>query len=142
MGARDYFDDQTLQTDAAREYAFTRADFERVRKLIHVRAGISLNESKQNMVYSRLSRRLRTLGIDSFAAYLDRLESDPTFDSREAQRRATPDDPWSHRYVNNVTAPGFAAYCLERWTKSADIVYRANPAWHRPPAIRRIVVRS
>ncbi|MCU0951884.1 MAG: chemotaxis protein CheR [Burkholderiaceae bacterium] len=85
MGARDYFDDQTLQTDAAREYAFTRADFERVRKLIHVRAGISLNESKQNMVYSRLSRRLRTLGIDSFAAYLDRLESDPTFDSREAQ---------------------------------------------------------
>ncbi len=85
MGARDFFDDQALQTDAAREYAFTRADFERVRKLIHARAGISLNESKQNMVYSRLSRRLRTLGIASFAAYLDRLETDPGFDSREAQ---------------------------------------------------------
>jgi chemotaxis protein methyltransferase CheR len=85
MGARDYFDDQALQTDAAREYAFTRADFERVRKLIHARAGISLNESKQNMVYSRLSRRLRTLGMASFAAYLDRLETDPGFDAREAQ---------------------------------------------------------
>jgi chemotaxis protein methyltransferase CheR len=85
MGARDDFDEQLLQSDAAREYAFTRADFERVRKLIYARAGISLNDSKQNMVYSRLSRRLRLLGISSFSAYLDRLETDPGFDAREAQ---------------------------------------------------------
>jgi chemotaxis protein methyltransferase CheR len=85
MGARDQFDDQPLASDAAREYTFTRSDFERVRKLIYGRAGISLNDSKQNMVYSRLSRRLRTLGIDSFAGYLDRLESDAGFDAREAQ---------------------------------------------------------
>ncbi len=86
MGARDYFDDQQLlPADAAREYAFTRADFERVRKMIYARAGISLNESKQNMVYSRLSRRLRALGLDSFSAYLDRLDNDPSFDARESQ---------------------------------------------------------
>ena len=84
MGARDLFDDQ-LQSDGVREYAFTTADFERVRKMIYARAGISLNDSKQNMVYSRLSRRLRTLGIASFAAYLDRLETDASFDAREAQ---------------------------------------------------------
>lgn len=55
-------------------YAFTPADFDRVRKLIFARAGINLNDSKSNMVYSRLSRRLRALQIGSFAEYLDRLE--------------------------------------------------------------------
>lgn len=85
MGARDIFEDQSLPSDAVREYSFTRSDFERVRKMIYARAGISLNDSKQNMVYSRLSRRLRALGLDSFSAYLDRLDNDASFDAREAQ---------------------------------------------------------
>ena len=85
MGARDRFDELLLQSDAVREYAFTRADFDRVRRLIYGRAGISLNDSKANMVYSRLSRRLRAHAITSFADYLDRLERDPGFDAREAQ---------------------------------------------------------
>jgi chemotaxis protein methyltransferase CheR len=85
MGARDRFDDQAPLPDTVREYAFTRADFERARKLIYGRAGISLSDSKENMVYSRLSRRLRALGIDCFTAYLDRLEGDAAFDAREAQ---------------------------------------------------------
>jgi chemotaxis protein methyltransferase CheR len=51
-------------------------DFERVRKMIHARAGIALNETKRNMVYSRLSRRLRERDLPSFSAYLDLLESD------------------------------------------------------------------
>ncbi len=41
------------------EFALSAADFERVRKLIYQRAGISLHAGKQAMVYSRLSRRLR-----------------------------------------------------------------------------------
>ncbi len=85
MGARDIFEDQSLQSDTTREYTFTRSDFERVRKMIYARAGISLNESKQNMVYSRLSRRLRSLGMESFSTYLDRLDTDTAFDAREAQ---------------------------------------------------------
>jgi chemotaxis protein methyltransferase CheR len=59
---------------AAREFEFTPADFERVRKLIHQQAGISLAPSKQDMVYSRLARRLRATGLKTFAAYLERLE--------------------------------------------------------------------
>ena len=55
-------------------FEFTAGDFERVRKLIYARAGIKLNDSKQNMVYSRLTRRIRSLGLTSFGAYLDRLE--------------------------------------------------------------------
>jgi chemotaxis protein methyltransferase CheR len=50
------------------------ADFERVRALIHARAGISLHAGKQAMVHSRLSRRLRETGHASFAVYLDALE--------------------------------------------------------------------
>ena len=59
---------------ASGEFDFTDRDFEHVRKLIHARAGISLNPSKRQLVYSRLGRRLRALGISSFSEYLDYLE--------------------------------------------------------------------
>ena len=57
------------------EYTLLPADFERIRKLIYRRAGISLHAGKQAMVYSRLSRRLRETGSGGFGAYLDGLES-------------------------------------------------------------------
>jgi chemotaxis protein methyltransferase CheR len=63
------------KSDAVKEFDFTTRDFERVRALIYKRAGIALAESKQEMVYSRLARRLRATGIRSFHAYLDELES-------------------------------------------------------------------
>jgi chemotaxis protein methyltransferase CheR len=57
-----------------REFDFTTADFERVRKLIYQHAGISLSPAKQDMVYSRLARRLRATAKESFADYLEMLE--------------------------------------------------------------------
>lgn len=57
------------------EFNFSSADFERVRKLIYARAGISLHEGKRAMVYSRLSRRLRETGHRSFREYLQWLEA-------------------------------------------------------------------
>jgi chemotaxis protein methyltransferase CheR len=60
---------------AEREYRFSDADFAQVRKLIYERAGISLSASKQDMVYSRLARRLREKGLTSFDEYLRQLES-------------------------------------------------------------------
>jgi chemotaxis protein methyltransferase CheR len=60
--------------DTSKEFNFTRGDFERVRAMIYKRAGIALAESKQEMVYSRLARRLRATGIMSFSTYLDDLE--------------------------------------------------------------------
>ncbi len=89
MGARDEFfaGQQSGSTQGAeREYPFKAEDFERVRRIIYSRAGINLNESKHNMVYSRLSRRLRTLGLDSFQEYLDQLERDAAFNASEAQQ--------------------------------------------------------
>ncbi len=59
----------------AAEFPMTHADFERVRSLILRYAGITLGAAKRAMVYSRLSRRLRETGDESFAAYLHWLES-------------------------------------------------------------------
>jgi chemotaxis protein methyltransferase CheR len=62
-------------TKSSREYAFVQADFRRVCRLIYQRAGIVLNDNKEDMVYGRLSRRLRLLGMRSVGDYLDRLEA-------------------------------------------------------------------
>lgn len=83
------------RTDTAKEFDFTRGDFERVRALIYQRAGISLADSKQEMVYSRLARRLRATGIQSFARYLDDLE---------AGRLATEWEAFTNALTTNLTS--------------------------------------
>jgi chemotaxis protein methyltransferase CheR len=64
------------------EFAFSTPDFSRVRELIAAYAGISLHERKQNMVYNRLSRRLRATGTRTFREYLDWVEA-PGSEERE-----------------------------------------------------------
>ncbi len=64
------------QESKGREFDFSPRDFDRVRRMIHERAGIDLNESKRTMVYSRLAKRLRERDLPSFADYLDLVESD------------------------------------------------------------------
>jgi chemotaxis protein methyltransferase CheR len=76
--------------DNTKEFEFTARDFERVRGLIYKRAGIALADSKQEMVYSRLARRLRANGITSFVQYLDDLE------------RGTNDQEWE-AFTNALT---------------------------------------
>ncbi len=61
-------------TGHTREFQFTDQDFQRIRKLIHEHAGISLSDGKQELVYSRLARRLRATGIKTFADYLAYLQ--------------------------------------------------------------------
>lgn len=60
----------------SKEFPFTQADFERARAMIRRSAGIALADGKQEMVYSRLARRLRATGVESFSRYLDTLEND------------------------------------------------------------------
>lgn len=66
----------TAAPKAERDIEFSTTDFQRVRAMIRAKAGIDLNPGKQNMVYSRLSRRLRERGLDSFSSYLDSLSTD------------------------------------------------------------------
>jgi chemotaxis protein methyltransferase CheR len=63
-----------MTSASEREFEFTQADFERIRVLIRTHAGIALASAKQDMVYSRLARRLRALGLTRFDDYLQRLD--------------------------------------------------------------------
>lgn len=65
----------SIPGSAERDFEFSDRDFRRVCELIHTRAGIALAPAKRDMVYGRLSRRLRVLGLRSFKDYLDQLES-------------------------------------------------------------------
>ncbi len=51
-------------------------DFARARALIEARTGIHLSPAKRHLVTGRLSRRVRALGLDSFARYLDAVDAD------------------------------------------------------------------
>lgn len=57
-----------------REFSFEDQDFKRVKSMVYDFAGIDLNESKKNLVYNRLSKRIRFLSLSSFTQYLDYVE--------------------------------------------------------------------
>ena len=56
--------------------ALSDSQFRRICQLIYQRAGIVLADHKRDMVYNRLVRRLRGLGIADFGHYLSLLEAD------------------------------------------------------------------
>ncbi|MBV8061666.1 MAG: protein-glutamate O-methyltransferase [Alphaproteobacteria bacterium] len=60
-----------------REFIFTDRDFQHVASLIHEQAGIHLPLQKKDMVYARLSRRLRKLGLQKFRDYVAFLRDHP-----------------------------------------------------------------
>lgn len=60
-----------------REFAYSAQDFELLRKLVKEHTGINLSEHKQEMLYSRLARRLRALKMNSFASYYKMLKRNP-----------------------------------------------------------------
>jgi chemotaxis protein methyltransferase CheR len=58
-----------------REFELLDADFDALREIIKIRAGIHLSDGKKELVYGRVSRRLRHLELRSFAEYRRLLES-------------------------------------------------------------------
>ncbi|MEP7068108.1 MAG: CheR family methyltransferase [Usitatibacter sp.] len=65
------------------------AAFERVRRLIHEIAGISLGPTKRTMAMNRLTRRLEATGHERFSTYLDQVEA--------------PDSPERVHFANALT---------------------------------------
>ncbi|RPH49327.1 MAG: chemotaxis protein CheR [Desulfobacteraceae bacterium] len=55
----------------------TSGQFKKFCELVYSECGINLNDGKQQLLQARLSKRLRSTGIDSIAEYLKVLESDP-----------------------------------------------------------------
>ncbi|TCL75591.1 protein-glutamate O-methyltransferase CheR [Rhizobium sp. BK251] len=54
---------------ASGEYPLTRRDLSEIAAMIYSDAGIFLNETKASLVYSRLSKHIRSLGLSGFREY-------------------------------------------------------------------------
>lgn len=65
------------------EFAFTEADFRKISAMVHGDAGISLPEAKATLVYSRLAKRLRALGLTSFKDYCELVADGNGVDERQ-----------------------------------------------------------
>ena len=65
------------ETGAAREFPFSAEHFRVISERIYAFSGIKLPDAKREMVYARLARRLRTLGLASFDDYVRYLELEP-----------------------------------------------------------------
>lgn len=97
-----------------REFVWSDADFARVQALIYQRAGISLHDGKHAMVYSRLSRRLRETGHESFRDYLSWLEKH--------------DGPEWQEFVNALTTNLTAFFREPHHFEILDTHLRSKPA--------------
>ena len=73
MNAASARDGNTLRL---REFAFGEEDFQALRVLVKSLTGIHLSDQKRELVYGRLTRRLRVLQLRSFAEYRERLKGD------------------------------------------------------------------
>lgn len=106
-----------------REFEFAERDFRRVSELIHQRAGIALAPAKRDMVYGRLSRRLRVLGMRSFQQYLDHLER-----GGEAEWQA-----FTNALTTNLTAffrePHHFQHLRDALQQQAATASASHPLW-------------
>ena len=60
----------------AREFAFSDEDFNALRTLVKAHTGINLTDQKRELVYGRISRRLRALDLESFRDYRELLSDE------------------------------------------------------------------
>jgi len=59
----------------AQEFVLTDSDFDRLRTVVRELTGIALADSKRELVYGRLARRLRKLNLSSFSEYCAMVET-------------------------------------------------------------------
>jgi chemotaxis protein methyltransferase CheR len=64
------------------EFPLTMANFRAIAEVLHASSGIHLPESKAALVYSRLAKRLRALGLRSFNEYVDLVRRPESEDER------------------------------------------------------------
>jgi chemotaxis protein methyltransferase CheR len=83
------YSDNKLPTHAGREvftereFPFTRRDFRQIADMMREDSGIDLAEAKAPLVYSRLVKRLRKLGIENFKQYCELVGSGHDINERQ-----------------------------------------------------------
>lgn len=110
----------TAAPTKTREYEFTARDFEAVRKLIYQHAGISLSTTKQDMVYSRLARRLRERSLTRFTDYLQLIESGNAVEQEAFINALTTNLTSFYREAHHF--PILAEHLKQRWNRTREPV--------------------
>jgi chemotaxis protein methyltransferase CheR len=77
--SRDNRDSEAVRS----EFALSDRDFKQIAATLHAESGILVSESKSALVYSRLAKRLRALGLESFRDYCSLIESAAGADERQ-----------------------------------------------------------
>ncbi|MCW8305998.1 protein-glutamate O-methyltransferase [Acidiphilium sp. PA] len=65
------------------EYRLTAEDFRQISAMIYADAGIAMPDHKATLVYSRLAKRLRALGLKNFSEYCELVGSPTGGDERQ-----------------------------------------------------------
>jgi chemotaxis protein methyltransferase CheR len=99
------------------DFPFTNEDFQYIRGLIYQVAGISLAPSKKDLVYSRLSRRLRARKIDSFSTYIQVLEAGDMLEREE----------FTNALTTNMTSFFREAHHFQVLTKHLATLAKSKP---------------
>lgn len=61
-------------TQIRRDYELRDQEFHYIRDLVMTQTGIVISENKQDLIYSRLSKRIRALGLSGFGEYIRLLD--------------------------------------------------------------------
>lgn len=84
----------TIDPAYRKEYLFTDRDFAYLSKLAGEIAGISLSSAKRELIYGRLAKRLRALGLKDFKSYCALLKEGEEEDGNK--------DEHTH-FINSIT---------------------------------------
>lgn len=75
---------EVSETRMSGEFPMTDKDFRQISAIMHAETGVLLDESKTNLVYSRLAKRLRLLRLPNFSEYCGLIESPEGGGERDA----------------------------------------------------------
>ena len=95
---------------------FTHEDFRQIAGMLHDDAGIFLPEGKSTLVYSRLAKRLRALGLESFRQYCEIVAGADGVDERKRMLAALTTnvtrffrEPHHFEHLRTAVLPGLIA---------------------------------
>jgi chemotaxis protein methyltransferase CheR len=97
------------------DFQLSDAEFDRIRVLVREHTGISMADSKRQLVYGRLSRRLRALRLSSFSEYIKVLEHGDARELEEFTNAVTTNltsffrEPHHFEFLAQEVLPGIVA---------------------------------
>ncbi|MDE2320072.1 MAG: protein-glutamate O-methyltransferase [Rhodospirillales bacterium] len=76
-------DQTSIMLSEGSEFSFTKKDLSIIAKIMMKEAGIVLSDSKASLIYSRLAKRIRYLGLSNFSEYCALIQDSTRHDERQ-----------------------------------------------------------